>query len=146
MNKELSANIDLFIEKLGLELTRYGDNYAGTTQCHGGDSHGFGIYLGDDGLYRWKCFTRECEKEWGNDLVGLMKCIKGQIVEIDREDLPLKKKPEVLPKNSVLYWNIKRELEFPRPTSRREDFLLAYFADIISESVGRRVRNSTVAP
>ncbi len=159
MNKELSQNIEIFIDKLGLELTQSGDNYKGVTVCHGGDNvGGLSIFLCEDGFYRWKCFTHDCNGEWGNLLVGLAQCILTNRTGKEQEhsdivkffsDSDLKsyaefKKKFTDPKLLYALWkNIKAERVFRHLTSLKGVFLPVFLNDITWENVGDLVRGFT---
>ena len=144
MNKELSANIELFIDKLGLELTQSGDNYSGTTQCHGGDGN-MSIWLDYVGNYRFTCWTKRCH-ESGNKLTDLAALIlenrNGQIYSYEDvrdffADCDLKsfsefKKKFTDPKLVYAHWkNIKAGRTFRHLISLKGVFLPIFLNDII---------------
>lgn len=146
MNKELSQNIEVFIDKLGLDLTPSGDNYGGSTACHGGDSRGLSVFLGTDGLYRWKCWTHNCEEFYGYSLTALAQAIlfertgKEQKVEDIKKffaDSDLKsfaefKKKFTDPKQVYAHWkNIKDGRVYRHLTSLKGVFLPVFLNDII---------------
>ncbi len=161
LNQELSQNIEIFIEKLDLQLTQSGDSYRGITSCHGGDSNGLSIYLGDNGYYYWHCWTRECHCKYGSGLIQLAICVlenrNNKITTYDdiREffkDSDLKSFAEFKKKftdRKLLYalWkNLKEGRVFHHLTSLKGAFLPVFLNDIILENVGREKKDFTAEP
>ncbi len=77
IQEQLSGVIEDLMPNLGIDLSEYiitNLGIRGPACCHDGDNKtGFNYYY-DSG--RWKCFTRECDKKYGNDIIGLIRAIK----------------------------------------------------------------------
>jgi len=76
LNTELSLKIEPLFEFLEIDIDEfsfYDDQIRGPAPCHGGKNKtGFSIEL-DSG--RWACWTAECHKQHGTDIIGLIRAI-----------------------------------------------------------------------
>ena len=68
----ISDNIELVLNNLGIEYEILGDNVYSTCPIHEGsdNSRAFSISL-DKQI--WRCWTRDCQAEYENDIFGLIK-------------------------------------------------------------------------
>ena len=161
MNKELSQNIEIFLDKLDIDAVSSGDDYNCITACHSGDSRGLSIFLGTDGYYRFKCWSHSCESRYNHYLTDLGRCIleertgkKQSYTDVKKffEDVDLKsyaefKKKFTDPKLIYAAWkNIKNGYVFRHLTSYKEAFLPIFLDDTISGNVGLEVKNFMDVP
>lgn len=70
-----NSNIHEVLELLGVEFSDRYKYLNGPCMVHGGDNITAWSWLIDKGI--WRCFTHECEEEYGRDIFGLIRGLKG---------------------------------------------------------------------
>jgi len=72
IKKQLNDNAELVFSKLGMTCEVFNDNIYSTCPVHdGSDNPRAFSYSNNKGI--WKCWTRDCQQEHGNDMFGLIK-------------------------------------------------------------------------
>jgi len=83
LKKNLNNNIETVLEKLGVEYESFSDNIYSVCPCHeNSDNPRAFSYSIEKGI--WKCWTRDCQNEFNNDVFGL---IKGALSQKSGTDL-----------------------------------------------------------
>jgi len=86
LKKTLNKNIETVLQKLGIEYEAFSDNIYSVCPCHEhSDNPRAFSYSIDKGI--WKCWTRDCQNEFNNDIFGL---IKGALSQKTGTDLEFK--------------------------------------------------------
>ena len=86
IKKLLNENSELVFQELGMECETYSDNIYSTCPVHeGSDNPRAFSFSPDKGI--WKCWTRDCQSDCGNDIFGL---IKGALSAKEGKDLEFK--------------------------------------------------------
>ena len=85
--KELNSKYELIFNKLGMKYEVFGDNVYSTCPVHNNSDNprAFSFSL-DKGI--WKCWTRDCQHQYRNDIIGL---IRGALSNIEGEDIGFSK-------------------------------------------------------
>lgn len=74
LSKTISSNLDLILDKLGVEYRTIGDRYSMPCPVHGGDNpNGCTIYNG--GHPNWSCWTHGCQLKYGKNLFSFVRGI-----------------------------------------------------------------------
>ena len=72
IKKKLNDNAELVFKKLGMDYEAFSDNIYCTCPVHGGSDNPRAFsFSREKGI--WKCWTRDCQAEHGNDMFGLIK-------------------------------------------------------------------------
>ena len=72
IKKQLSENPELVFNKLGIEYEVFSDNIYCICPAHEGSDNPRGCSFSKK-LGIWKCWTKGCQEEYGNDIFGLIK-------------------------------------------------------------------------
>lgn len=71
IKKELNSKADIVFEKLGMNCESFNDNIYSVCPIHeGSDNPRAFSFSPDKGI--WKCWTRDCQSEYKNDIFGLI--------------------------------------------------------------------------
>lgn len=71
IKKKLNENCDLVFKELGMQCEDFGDNIYSTCPIHeGSDNPRAFSYSKNKGI--WKCWTRDCQHQYKNDIFGLI--------------------------------------------------------------------------
>lgn len=83
IKKKLNNNADLVFEKLGMKCEKFGNNIYSTCPVHDSSDNprAFSFAI-DKGI--WKCWTRDCQHQYKNDIFGL---IRGALSSNQGEDV-----------------------------------------------------------
>ncbi len=73
----ISEHIELFLESLNVRVKKSGKKYVGCCPVHGGDNPmAFVIYPNGYNIKcNWNCFTHQCHKKYGYDIISLTKTL-----------------------------------------------------------------------
>ena len=86
IKKLLNNNIESILKKLDIEYEVLGDNIYSKCPVHdGSDNPRAFSFSKDKGI--WKCWTRDCQHQFNNDIFGL---IRGALSKIEGEDIGFK--------------------------------------------------------
>jgi len=86
IKKKLNDNAELVFKKLGMDYEAFHDNIYCTCPVHeASDNPRAFSFSRDKGI--WKCWTRDCQSEHGNDMFGL---IKGALSQQTGEEVEFK--------------------------------------------------------
>jgi len=72
IKKLLFDNLELLLNNLDIEHEIIGDNVYSTCPIHEGSDNARAFSLSIDKQV-WRCWTRDCQQEYGNDIFGLVK-------------------------------------------------------------------------
>ena len=67
----LFEDIELVLSNLGMEYEIIGDNVYSTSPAHEGSDNNRAFSLSLDKQI-WKCWTRDCQQHYDNDIIGLV--------------------------------------------------------------------------
>lgn len=91
-----NLRVEDILDALGVEYRERYNYLVGCCPVHGGDRRDAFSYLLERGI--WRCFSRDCDKTHGSDIVGLVKGVKqcsfGQAVDFLRRFVNLSLTPE----------------------------------------------------
>lgn len=81
LNNDIVDNMELFVDKLHLDIKKYGKTYIGPCPVHGGDRESaVNLYIsGDNYKGNWICNTRGCEREFVATAVGFIRGVLSHI-------------------------------------------------------------------
>jgi 5S rRNA maturation endonuclease (ribonuclease M5) len=84
LSKQTLSILDSILNYFEIQYRIVGNKVVAACPIHGGDnSSGLNIFLdGQTIVGNWKCWTHECEKEYGNDIISF---IRGILSNRDRE-------------------------------------------------------------
>lgn len=113
LKKQLNNNIDKVFKALNIEYEQFGDNIYSTCPIHGESDNPRALSYSVD-RQMWKCWTRGCQEEYRNDILGL---IHGVLVKQEGEEVEFKQ---------VLSWcykllNITSYNKFEKEIDQGED-------------------------
>jgi len=86
IKKLLGNNIELILSELGIEFEKNGENITCPCPVHGSDSPNSFSYSTDKNI--WSCWSRRCQDEYSNDVIGL---IQGILSGDEEEDIGFSK-------------------------------------------------------
>ena len=72
IKKMLNDNPELVFEQLGMDFESFSDNIYCTCPVHEGSDNKRAFSFSPDKKI-WKCWTRDCQAEWGNDIFGVIR-------------------------------------------------------------------------
>jgi len=157
--KSIAFNdIELVLNNLGMEYEVMGDNIYSTCPVHEGSDNNRGFSLSiDRGI--WRCWTRDCQDEYNNDLFGLIKGVLSKeegkevgfkesllwicnILNIDSANVKITKteEPDEFVKMVNVFSNSSR-LQPSTVTTSREDYNLLHPSEYF---VGRGFKEGTM--
>lgn len=77
IKKLLFDNLELLLSSLKIEYEMIGDNVYSTCPVHEDSDNARAFSLSID-KQMWRCWTRDCQQEYGNDIFGLVKGVLSQ--------------------------------------------------------------------
>ena len=77
IKKLLFDNLELLLDSLKIEYEMIGDNVYSTCPVHEDSDNARAFSLSID-KQMWRCWTRDCQQEYGNDIFGLVKGVLSQ--------------------------------------------------------------------
>jgi DNA primase len=86
IKKLLGNNIELILSELNVEFEKNGENITCPCPVHGSDSPNSFSYSTDKNI--WSCWSRRCQDEYSNDIIGL---IQGILSGDEEEDIGFSK-------------------------------------------------------
>lgn len=81
IKKLLGNNIELILSELGVEFQKNGENITCPCPVHGSDSPNSFSYSTDKNI--WSCWSRRCQDEFSNDVIGLIQGILSKDADED---------------------------------------------------------------
>ena len=82
----LGNNIELIFSELGIEFEKNGENITCPCPVHGSSSQNSFSYSTNKNI--WSCWSRRCQDEFSNDVIGL---IQGVLSREEEEDVGFSK-------------------------------------------------------